>query len=190
VDAVTSNRRFGGTWPDPGSNPGRRGGKPTTNRLGYGAASTASYRGSFALLTLRGICQFVRHDFGSTEAMTRNNIPKKYHHISLSWYMDMKLTYEADVLPPPNFKFGFAVCCVFITLSPLSSMEQQELVPVAGARWCYAHMSVGACKCSSDLGSYRFKKEVSHTHIELIKVPEIMSFPFKVKMYTYQHTLQ
>jgi hypothetical protein len=26
------------TWPDPGSNPGRRGGKPTTNRLSYGVA--------------------------------------------------------------------------------------------------------------------------------------------------------
>jgi hypothetical protein len=26
------------TWPDPGLNPGRRGGKPTTNRLSYGAA--------------------------------------------------------------------------------------------------------------------------------------------------------
>jgi hypothetical protein len=25
------------TWPDPGSNPGRRGGKPATNRLSYGA---------------------------------------------------------------------------------------------------------------------------------------------------------
>jgi hypothetical protein len=25
-------------WPDPGSNPGRRGGKPATNRLSYGAA--------------------------------------------------------------------------------------------------------------------------------------------------------
>jgi hypothetical protein len=27
------------TWPDPGLNPGRRGGKPATNRLNYGAAS-------------------------------------------------------------------------------------------------------------------------------------------------------
>jgi hypothetical protein len=26
------------TWPDPGSNPSRRGGKPATNRLSYGAA--------------------------------------------------------------------------------------------------------------------------------------------------------
>jgi hypothetical protein len=26
------------TWPDPGSNPGRRGEKPATNRLSYGAA--------------------------------------------------------------------------------------------------------------------------------------------------------
>jgi hypothetical protein len=27
------------TWLDPGSNPGRRGGKPATNCLGYGATS-------------------------------------------------------------------------------------------------------------------------------------------------------
>jgi hypothetical protein len=26
------------TWSDPGLNPGRRGGKPATNRLSYGAA--------------------------------------------------------------------------------------------------------------------------------------------------------
>jgi hypothetical protein len=28
------------TWPDPGSNPHRRGGKPATNRLSYGVAVT------------------------------------------------------------------------------------------------------------------------------------------------------
>jgi hypothetical protein len=28
------------TWPDPGLNPGRRGGKPATNRLSYGAATS------------------------------------------------------------------------------------------------------------------------------------------------------
>jgi hypothetical protein len=28
------------TWPDPGLNPTRRGGKPATNRLSYGAASS------------------------------------------------------------------------------------------------------------------------------------------------------
>jgi hypothetical protein len=26
------------TWPDPGANPGRRGGKPWTNRLSFGGA--------------------------------------------------------------------------------------------------------------------------------------------------------
>jgi hypothetical protein len=31
------------TWPDPGLNPGRRGGKPATNRLIYGAAFSQSY---------------------------------------------------------------------------------------------------------------------------------------------------
>jgi hypothetical protein len=30
------------TWPDPGLNPGLRGGKPATNRLSYGAALTGS----------------------------------------------------------------------------------------------------------------------------------------------------
>jgi hypothetical protein len=30
------------TWPDPGLNPGRRGGKPATNRLSYGAARPVS----------------------------------------------------------------------------------------------------------------------------------------------------
>jgi hypothetical protein len=29
------------TWPDPGLNPGRRGGKSATNRLSYGAAASA-----------------------------------------------------------------------------------------------------------------------------------------------------
>jgi hypothetical protein len=28
------------TWPDPGLNPGRRGGKPATNRFSYGAAKS------------------------------------------------------------------------------------------------------------------------------------------------------
>jgi hypothetical protein len=32
------------TWPDPGLNPGRRGGKPPTNRLGYGAAGATDLR--------------------------------------------------------------------------------------------------------------------------------------------------
>jgi UDP:flavonoid glycosyltransferase YjiC (YdhE family) len=30
-------------WPDPGSNPGRRGGKPATNRLSYGPAIGVIY---------------------------------------------------------------------------------------------------------------------------------------------------
>jgi hypothetical protein len=33
------------TWPDPGLNPGRRGGKPATNRLRYGAAHITLYLG-------------------------------------------------------------------------------------------------------------------------------------------------
>jgi hypothetical protein len=31
------------TWPDPGANPGCRGGKPATNRLSYGATKAYSY---------------------------------------------------------------------------------------------------------------------------------------------------
>jgi hypothetical protein len=31
------------TWPDPASNPGRRGGKPATNRLSYGVAVSIHY---------------------------------------------------------------------------------------------------------------------------------------------------
>jgi hypothetical protein len=31
------------TWPDPGSNPGRRGGKPATNRLSYGVLALHNY---------------------------------------------------------------------------------------------------------------------------------------------------
>jgi hypothetical protein len=31
------------TWPDPALNPGRRGGKPATNRLSYVAASVLRY---------------------------------------------------------------------------------------------------------------------------------------------------
>jgi hypothetical protein len=31
------------TWPDPGLNPGRRGGKPATNRLSYGAVCRHGY---------------------------------------------------------------------------------------------------------------------------------------------------
>jgi hypothetical protein len=31
------------TWPDPGLNPGRRGGKPAINRLSYGAANSVGY---------------------------------------------------------------------------------------------------------------------------------------------------
>jgi hypothetical protein len=29
------------TWPEPGSNPGRRGGKPANNRLSYGTVLTS-----------------------------------------------------------------------------------------------------------------------------------------------------
>jgi hypothetical protein len=31
------------TWPDPGTNQGRRGAKPATNRLSYGMANCYSY---------------------------------------------------------------------------------------------------------------------------------------------------
>jgi hypothetical protein len=35
------------TWPDPGLNPGRRGGKPATNRFSYGAASVNVNKNSY-----------------------------------------------------------------------------------------------------------------------------------------------
>jgi hypothetical protein len=42
------------TWPDPGLNQGRRGGKPATNRLSYGAAKTVHALDHSA--TVNGIC--------------------------------------------------------------------------------------------------------------------------------------
>jgi hypothetical protein len=39
------------TWPDPGSNPGRRGGKPATNRLRYGAADLITYTSTLMALS-------------------------------------------------------------------------------------------------------------------------------------------
>jgi hypothetical protein len=37
------------TWPDSGSNPGRRGGKPATNHLSYGTASSVTYYSYYLL---------------------------------------------------------------------------------------------------------------------------------------------
>jgi hypothetical protein len=37
------------TWPDPGLNSGRRGGKPATNRLSYDAAHTSGYEKYYLL---------------------------------------------------------------------------------------------------------------------------------------------
>jgi hypothetical protein len=36
------------TWPEPGLNPGRRGGKPATNRLSYGAAPPQQLDGFYS----------------------------------------------------------------------------------------------------------------------------------------------
>jgi hypothetical protein len=36
------------TWPDPGLNPGRRGGKPANNRLSYGAAKLSLYHNALS----------------------------------------------------------------------------------------------------------------------------------------------
>jgi hypothetical protein len=43
------------TWPDPGLNPGRRGGKPATNRLSYGAADVRFNKQIFT----EQICSFL-----------------------------------------------------------------------------------------------------------------------------------
>jgi hypothetical protein len=45
------------TWPDPGLNPGRRGGKPATNNFSYGAAHTC-YLLSLSKQERRCIAQF------------------------------------------------------------------------------------------------------------------------------------
>jgi hypothetical protein len=42
------------TWPEPGLNPSRRGGKPATNRLSYGAAVQAGYRDINSLYRIWG----------------------------------------------------------------------------------------------------------------------------------------
>jgi hypothetical protein len=49
------------TWRDPGSNPGRRGGKPATNRLSYGVALPASSKCTYVCLPITftfEICSF------------------------------------------------------------------------------------------------------------------------------------
>jgi hypothetical protein len=47
------------TWPDPGANPGRRGGKPATNRLSYGAALCWGFIVCRYLLIVKFACRFV-----------------------------------------------------------------------------------------------------------------------------------
>jgi hypothetical protein len=52
------------TWPDPGSNPGRRDGKPAANRLSYGAALFTylhTYSWSWALLEEPPILQLLKN---------------------------------------------------------------------------------------------------------------------------------
>jgi hypothetical protein len=53
------------TWPDPGLNPGRRGGKPATNRFSYGAAhigiSDQSTVMSTLIITIQMTCMVIRN---------------------------------------------------------------------------------------------------------------------------------
>jgi hypothetical protein len=55
------------TWPDQGLNPGRRGGKPVTNRLSYGAAKrdTLNYVSSYLKLRRKNgsACYIKRQNF-------------------------------------------------------------------------------------------------------------------------------
>jgi hypothetical protein len=44
------------TWADPGANTGRRGGKPATNRLSYGAAKTCILKKRYFLTGVNGMC--------------------------------------------------------------------------------------------------------------------------------------
>jgi hypothetical protein len=46
------------TWPDPGLNPGRRGGKPATNRFSYGAANFTTYPVDLATVYVTHVTDF------------------------------------------------------------------------------------------------------------------------------------
>jgi hypothetical protein len=64
------------TWPDAGLNPGRRGGKPATNRLSYGAA--------WALLILQPVLQS-RSRITVKVASNMTSISLAKENISCSW---------------------------------------------------------------------------------------------------------
>jgi hypothetical protein len=51
------------TWPDSGLNPGRRGGKPATNRLSYGAAEQATYSNTGTLLAAQTLFSWQTGNF-------------------------------------------------------------------------------------------------------------------------------
>jgi hypothetical protein len=63
------------TWPDPGLNPGRRGGKPATNRFSYGAAKSSI---SFHI-------QIISAEVGRFQ----NNIKVGYMHVTAHFTLSM-----------------------------------------------------------------------------------------------------
>jgi hypothetical protein len=96
------------TWPDPSLNPGRRGGKPATNRLSYGAAQLNDY--SYFMLhfysiknkqDLTVIMQFkiINHSFKSP-----NHQRRKYVILvagrSLVWFPTKSLDFSIDFIIP------------------------------------------------------------------------------------------
>jgi hypothetical protein len=80
------------TWPDPGLNPGSRGGKPATNRLSYGAASrelrlTSSFNVVPLLFSTLGpsLCRLpyaLRKKTSANQWAMRAPLPL---HLSLRW---------------------------------------------------------------------------------------------------------
>jgi hypothetical protein len=60
------------TWPDPGLNPARRGGKPATNRLSYGAAYVQRFRGMYFASTAEFTIEYTKYKFIDMSLLYRN----------------------------------------------------------------------------------------------------------------------
>jgi hypothetical protein len=74
------------TWPDPGANPGRRGGKPATNRFGYGAAYVWAY------FTVCGIVYRGLHV--SSEVLTQSCWGDWFSLHAIGWHLLLSYLYN------------------------------------------------------------------------------------------------
>jgi hypothetical protein len=83
------------TWPDPGLNPGRRGGKPATNRLSYGAAKTG----------VKELCNITRSILCKMCVLWVGNM-MIHHAIQCNYYPP-----ETVIFKPP---ISMGLCCPFI----------------------------------------------------------------------------